>query len=173
MKIRGAKFADINGISYVHSESWKTTYRGLLADEYLDKITAEGRRGQWIRTFESLNNDKCVFVAEDKNGRIIGFASGGKCRESELDFDGELYAIYILKEHQGRGVGRLLLKSIVRYLKSKEYKSMMTWVLEGNLSILFYQKLGGQIIKDKEIKIGNETVNEVALGWNEMEEIIR
>ncbi|MEC0092321.1 GNAT family N-acetyltransferase [Paenibacillus macquariensis] len=80
MKIREAKLADINAISYVHAESWKTTYRGLLADEYLNKITAEGRRSQWVRIFESLNTDKCLFVAEEKDGSIVGFANGGPCR---------------------------------------------------------------------------------------------
>ncbi|OAB38644.1 hypothetical protein PMSD_06420 [Paenibacillus macquariensis subsp. defensor] len=165
MKIREAKLADINPISYVHAESWKTTYRGLLADEYLNKITAEGRRSQWVRIFESLNNDKCLFVAEEEDGSIVGFGNGGPCRESDFEYDGELYALYILEEHQGRGVGSLLLRSIVRYLKLKEYKSMMTWVLEGNSSIIFYQKHGGQIIKAKEIMIGNDKVNEIALGW--------
>lgn len=78
--IREATASDIDGIAFVHATSWKTTYRGLISDEFLDKITVEARRKLWIRNFETPNKDEVMYVAEDEAGTIIGFANGGARR---------------------------------------------------------------------------------------------
>ena len=37
--IRRAIKDDIRGIAKVHVDSWKTTYKGIFADEFLENIT--------------------------------------------------------------------------------------------------------------------------------------
>lgn len=169
MKIREANIADVDGIAYVHVNSWKTTYKGLVPDDFLDKLSVDRRKKQWAQSIES---SQVIFVAEDMDGKIVGFASGGACRESELSYDGELYAIYILKENQGNGIGKGLIKSIADQLSQKQHKSMMAWALEGNPAIQFYEKLGGKIFSSKEVTIGGEILQEVALGWDCIEELL-
>lgn len=42
-----------------------------------------------------------VFVAENDNGQIVGFSSGGKERSGKYkEYKGELSSIYILQEYQ-------------------------------------------------------------------------
>ena len=42
-----------------------------------------------------------LYIAEDENGHVIGFSVGGKERTGNYEvFPGELYSIFILKEHQ-------------------------------------------------------------------------
>ncbi|MFK4429194.1 hypothetical protein ABH962_000543 [Bacillus sp. RC54] len=41
--IRRAIKDDIRGIAKVHVDSWKTTYKGIFADEFLENITYEQR----------------------------------------------------------------------------------------------------------------------------------
>ena len=171
MKIREATTDDIDGIAYVHAQSWKTTYRGILSDKFLDQITVEGRRKLWIRNFASPNKDEVMYVAEDEAGQIIGFANGGACKESAI-YDAELYALYLLKEYQRKGIGKLLIRSVVQNLIEKQYSSFMTWVLAGNPAIDFYYRLGGESVARKEITIGNERLEEVKIGWKDIRVIL-
>ena len=41
--IRRAIKEDISGIAKVHVDSWKTTYKGIFADEILENVTYEQR----------------------------------------------------------------------------------------------------------------------------------
>lgn len=43
MSIRQAAYDDYPVLAKVHVESWKTTYRGIIADAYLDQLTVESR----------------------------------------------------------------------------------------------------------------------------------
>lgn len=172
MKIREATASDIDGIAYVHAESWKTTYRGMLSDEFLDQITVEGRRKLWIRNFTSPNQDEVIYVAEDEAGKIIGFANGGARKEPDV-YDAELYALYLLEEHQGKGLGRQLIRTVAQNLLDKKYGSFMTWVLARNPAIDFYHSMGGESVTTKEVRIGSEVVGEVMIGWKDIRVILR
>lgn len=171
MKIREAISNDIDGIAYVHVESWKTTYKGLISDEFLDTITVEARRKLWIRNFESPNKDEIMYVAEDEAGMIIGFANGGARRDPDR-YDAELYALYLLKAYQGKGLGKQLIRSVAQNLMEKKYSSFMTWVLAGNPAINFYHSVGGESISRIEAKIGNELLEEVKIGWKDIRFIL-
>jgi ribosomal protein S18 acetylase RimI-like enzyme len=168
MNIRLASINDIEGIARVHLESWKTSYKGIISDDFLSNITMEGRIRNWTWNFNNQKKDERTFVLEDKLGHIVGFINGGICREPDLDFSAELYAIYLLEETQGMGFGRLLFNNLVEALKLMKYDSLMLWVLEENPSIHFYKNLGGEIITKKEIKIGEDKLIEIALGWKDI-----
>lgn len=54
-----------------------------------------------------------MYVAENEAGEIFGFASGGPEESDEYPlYEGEVTAIYILKEYQGLGLGKKLLMRI-------------------------------------------------------------
>jgi ribosomal protein S18 acetylase RimI-like enzyme len=154
VNIREATIEDVEGIAIVHVESWRTAYKGIISDHVLSNLSVEKRKNNWLWTFNNLNKDEKVFVAENTDGKIVGFSSGGQIRNDEFELDGELYAIYLLKEYQGLRIGKLLLYDVVNSLKYSGYSSMMVWVLKDNPSVGFYQALGGKIIGQKEIIIG-------------------
>ncbi|MNI31071.1 Acetyltransferase (GNAT) family protein [compost metagenome] len=168
MNIRIASEDDIEGIARVHLESWKSTYQGIISESFLSNLTLEQRINNWKWTFKNLSQDEVIYIIEDDLGNITGFANGGKCRESGLEFSAELYAIYLLKEVHGNGYGRLLFNTLIETLKQRKYHSFMLWVLEDNPSINFYKKQGGLFILKKEILIGEDKLTEVALGWKEI-----
>ncbi|MFK0522173.1 GNAT family N-acetyltransferase [Paenibacillus illinoisensis] len=53
-----------------------------------------------------------MIVAENKKGEIIGFADCWKRETNTVSKSSDLTSIYILKEYQGIGLGKELLKSI-------------------------------------------------------------
>ncbi|WP_440118921.1 N-acetyltransferase family protein [Paenibacillus sp. QZ-Y1] len=168
MQIRAAREGDAEAIAYVHTESWKTTYRGLIPDDFLDHLTTESRLSQWQQTIRSGERDQILVVAEQSDGKIVGFACGGREREGKLPYDSELYAIYLLREVQQKGIGQQLARYIVRYLHSLNMHSLIIWALERNSACRFYEKMGGTPVQTKQIRIGGQELIEVAYGWEDI-----
>src|SRR5690606_37668646 len=119
---------DEEGIARVHVDSWRTTYKGIVSESVLQNLSYEQRAENWRRGIE-LND---LYVAEDESGSIVGFATGGKERTGNYEADGELYAIYLLDEVQGMGIGKELIQTIAGSLQEQGLTSMLVWVLEQN-----------------------------------------
>lgn len=49
MLIRPARMADADAIARVHVDSWRTTYPGIVPDDYLATMSYEQRSGVWQR----------------------------------------------------------------------------------------------------------------------------
>ncbi|WP_353062752.1 GNAT family N-acetyltransferase [Tunturibacter psychrotolerans] len=165
--IRVATVQDANAIARVHVESWRTTYAGIVPEAYLASLEVEQREGSWR---EWLGLDVDVFVAE-VDGEVVGFVGGGAIREPVEGFDGELFAIYLLREAQRRGIGMALLKRLAGSLKKRRLGSMVAWVLEDNSSGGFYSRSGGVRVASKEMEVGGVMLPVVAYGWNDLRTI--
>lgn len=79
MLIREATPADAAAIARVHVESWRATYRGIVPDDYLARLSREGWERTWANTLRGAGDadaGTAVFVAEDDAGQVVGFASG-------------------------------------------------------------------------------------------------
>ncbi|QOY34751.1 N-acetyltransferase family protein [Anaerobacillus isosaccharinicus] len=168
-KIRKAVIADAKGISKVHVHSWKTTYANIVPDEYLTNLTYERREQIWLNNIPNGG----VYVAENSEGEIVGFSSGGKERSGKYNgYNGELYAIYILKEYQGQGIGKALVKPIIEEIRGMGLNSMLVLVLEDNTSRLFYEALGGKKLDAIEVEIAGKKLSELVYGWKDIRIII-
>jgi len=160
--IRKAEVEDAKGIAKVHVDSWRTTYKGIVPDTFLESLSYEKRELMWKKGI----TENHVYIAENENGQVIGFSTGGKERTGKYEaYTGELYAIYILKEFQGQGIGRLLFQSIVDDLKDRNLNSMLIWAIEENPACRFYETLGGKKIDTEEIEIAGKKLSEAAFGW--------
>jgi ribosomal protein S18 acetylase RimI-like enzyme len=163
--IRRAAIGDALSISRVRVESWKTTYRNLVPDAFLDAMDFAAGAEQWA---EAIRGEQAtILVAEDTDG-IFGFAAGGELREAIDGYDGELYAIYLLREQQKRGAGRRLVEEIVKDLRASELTSMLVWVLAQNPAVEFYKRLGAIPVSEKRIEIGGRSLLDLALGWPDL-----
>lgn len=165
MLIRKAELEDVAGIAKVHVDSWRTTYKGIVPDSFLESLSYEEREQIWKSGIERNQ----VYIAEDEEGQIVGFASGGEERTGKYDaYRGELYAIYLLEGQHGRGIGQKLFQSVVDDLKEKQLNSMLIWALAENPACHFYEKLGGRKIDTAEIELDGKKLDEVAYGWDEL-----
>src|SRR5262245_54746664 len=165
MLIRRATMADVAAIARVPVESWRTTYKGLLPDDYLANLTYEQRETLWREVLSKSVDHNLVYVAEDYAGNIVGFASGGPERSGDPVYTGEVYAIYLLERWQGQGIGRQLTITLVRQLIQQGFTSLLIWVLAENPSRQFYEALGGQPVRERLEMTGGIEVKDVAYGW--------
>lgn len=167
VSIRAATAADAGAIAHVHVESWRTTYAGIVPEGYLTGLDEVLRAKLW---HEFLTSGSLVLVAE-RGGQTVGFAHGGANRAAPEDCDGELYAIYLLRDAQRHGAGTALLRSIAASLVTRGFKSMAVWVLERNPARNFYEKMGARYATSKVIEIGGVKLMEVAYVWPDLKSI--
>ena len=164
VSIRAAVPDDAGAIAHVHVESWRTTYSGIVPEAYLASLDETLRAKLWS---EWLGGETLVRVAEI-NGRVVGFAHGGRNRELVETCDAELYSIYLLKEAQNRGIGASLLQAMAAALAERNFKSMAVWVLEQNRSRGFYERTGARLATSRVIEVGGAKLMEVAYAWADL-----
>ena len=160
--IRRASVDDARAIAVVHVESWRTTYSGIVPDAFIAGLSEEKSTETWKE--QRTDGDGFLFVAEDQSG-IFGFVSGGKLRAALEGYDGELYAIYLLRAYQRQGAGRLLVNALTEAMRGKGFMSMAVWVLAQNPAVSFYKRLGAIQIAKQTIEIGGVQLTELAFGW--------
>lgn len=139
MRIRAAVAEDAAAIAHVHVASWRTTYRGVLPDALLDSLDESQRAAFWAGILSKPEGRSVTVLEADR--KVVGFASTGPIEPAGTF---ELFAIYILKEHQGRGGGTMLLGSAFDAAHEAGATSLIAWVLEGNPAEAFYRSLGGK-----------------------------
>jgi GNAT superfamily N-acetyltransferase len=162
--IREARDGDAPGIARVHVDSWRTTYRGIVPDDLLARLSTERRERYWADVVANPNRPEFVYVAEAA-GEIAGFAAGGPEESGRAVYTGELYAIYLLERFQGRGIGRGLTLEVMRRLVAVGHQGMLLWVLADNPACRYYETIGGVRIDSKMETFGGVTLEEVAFGW--------
>jgi GNAT superfamily N-acetyltransferase len=164
IQIRLATLADAEGIARVKVDTWRTTYRGIVPDATLAKLSYDEQRSRWERQLRAADG-RFTYVVEDENGKVVGFASGGPVRTDDPGYAGELYAIYVLDAHQGTGWGRQLVAQVAERLAQMGMTSMLLWTFRANSSRGFYERLGGRYVREKPIDIDGVPIPEVAYGW--------
>ncbi len=65
-----------------------------------------------------------------------------------------LHKFYLLTEHQGKGMGKLMLDKIVALAKENRSDKLSLNVNRFNKAFVFYQKMGFEIIAEEDIPIG-------------------
>ena len=165
--IREATQGDADGIARAHTESWQTSYRGILPDAVLDRIDV----GQRVETRKKILRDKGVFqlVAYDvTHGDIVGFCDAGPARR-HVTHGGEVYAIYFMHHAKRHGLGTEMFDRVRDWLRAQHMTSMIVWVLDNNHHARkFYEQMGGRIGNRLQTSVGGFAVTEQAYIWDRL-----
>ena len=142
--IRRIKKEDVYEVAHIVTISWNETYKGIVSDDELSKL----KENENERALKSYNNFKDnTFVLEVDN-KIVGFTTYKMTNYNDYHDAGELQALYIVKEYQKYGFGKILVNRVKEELKSMGFNKMIICCLKGNPSNEFYKHIGGVYIKD-------------------------
>ncbi|CAH0307595.1 hypothetical protein SRABI96_04847 [Peribacillus sp. Bi96] len=170
MLIREATAADAEEIAKVHVDCWRTTYKNIIPSDFLDKLSYEKRKDLWLKNISKDEN--YVFVAENKDGKIVGFADGGKRETNKVNNSGDLTSIYVLEKFQRMGLGKKLIKELFLKFEELGFNTIFVEVLEDNISRFFYEAFGAELLKSENIKIAGADLNLLVYKWKDISPVL-
>jgi ribosomal protein S18 acetylase RimI-like enzyme len=168
LTIRAAELEDVAAIAEVHVDSWRSAYRGVLPQHYLDGLTVQNRSVGWARVLERTDSANITLVSETHDRRVVGFVTAGFARSHRKYFQGEVSSLYVLPAFQGSRHGRRLFLAAANRLCETGYRGLIVWVLSENTPARgFYEKLGGVKVAETQRPFAGSLLREVAYGWEE------
>jgi GNAT superfamily N-acetyltransferase len=166
--LRRAGAGDAPAIARVRVDSWRTTYRGMIPDAYLDGMEVDASTAMWDRVLTAGPGTTSVFVA-DHAGEIVGFAGGAMLEPPKYAIDAELVALYLRREFQRVGIGRRLLGAVVDAQRAHGATGLLTWVIAGNKAArAFYERLGGELLVEQPFQWDGMDLVEAGYGWDDL-----
>ncbi|MFF1877500.1 GNAT family N-acetyltransferase [Leifsonia sp. NPDC058230] len=137
--VRPASAADALGLARVHVESWRESYRGLMADEVLDDPSFIIRREQfWTAALTDARFTRHAVAAAILDGEIVGVAMAGPATPEGPAWEKQLYVLYTYAAVHGQGAGAELLSAVI-----DPRDSVALWVADPNpRAQAFYRKHG-------------------------------
>lgn len=136
--VRRATAADVPAVLDMKLAAWREAYSTQRPESFFAE-TAAAREGQidwWTR---GLAAGAELWMAEDKDGRVVGCSGGAPVLDDDADagVGVELQLLYVLAEAYGTGLGLSLMRAAIGDLPAA------LWVLEHNpRAQAFYRKHG-------------------------------
>lgn len=158
-KIIKCKREDMDPYVRVNTQCWNETYKGIVDDNFLKKVTTEvdSNVERAIHRYNEFDH-KYLLIYNDKP---VGMGSCGYSRIDKYPNSGELYSIYLLNEVKDKGLGKKLFNHLVNVLKEIGYKDMVIGCLKDNTKANgFYQHMGGKLVFTRTITIGEQEIEE-------------
>ncbi|HEY1414248.1 MAG TPA: GNAT family N-acetyltransferase [Caulobacteraceae bacterium] len=155
---------DAAALADVHVRAWRETYRGLLPELYLERMSAAQHALRWRRQLTRARPGDVVLAAESPRG-VVGYCAGAIVGGTEA----EVFTLYLLRAAQGCGLGRRLLEMTSRALAAQGARSLRLWVLSGNEKAMgFYAHLGGVPVNERPSPGWSGALRETAFRWSDI-----
>jgi ribosomal protein S18 acetylase RimI-like enzyme len=170
--IRRARPGDAAAIGAVHVAAWRSTYPGILPNEFLSRLSVRRQASQYEA---AIRNGLGVHVATASGldagpaggpPRVVGFVTGGPARPGSATLgEGEIETLYVLDDWRERGLGRRLMRAAAAHLAASGCKSAFVWVLRDNPNRWFYERLGGRVAASATVRVAGTSVEQMAYVW--------
>jgi ribosomal protein S18 acetylase RimI-like enzyme len=143
--LRHAQLSDESAVARLHVESWRSAYRGVLRDEFLDGAVVADRGGLWKARFAELNRADQLILVSEEGGDLQGFAC--VFFDADAEWGTLIDNLHVVPGLKGKGLGRELMGAVAQHLQRSGYRQLLhLWVFEKNAAARgFYERLGGTI----------------------------
>lgn len=144
LTIRMADAGDAEAVAMLHARSWRSAYRGIYPDTFLDGELDADRRRLWA---ERLGGGGFrVLLAEDAAGAaLLGFA--GFAPDMHPDWGVLLDNFHVDPAAKGRGIGKMLFAAGARDAITRDADAgLHLFVYAANeAACRVYDRLGGRV----------------------------
>lgn len=141
-ELREPRPADVDACTQLHARIWRETYRGIMPDEVVDRLSPEGFRPTWERVAQAYQQgtvpqDGRAFRVAFVDGEPVGFVMTGPALDDDPPSPRQVYALNVAPERQGTGLAQRLLAEA--FGDGPGY----LWVARGNdRAVRFYERHG-------------------------------
>lgn len=163
--IRNIKEEDIPSVVDIQINGWKTAYKGIIDDDFLNSMNREEKIEKRRKDYNQNG-----FIVAELNKEVVGFCryiDNNSYTPNMLEIDCEIAALYVKPNLKYNGIGTELFQFVTNEFKSKNRTKMIIWCLKDNKpSRKFYTKMGGEIVKEKVVEMGEKNYVEVGFEYN-------
>jgi GNAT superfamily N-acetyltransferase len=151
LRLREAAERDFAAIARLHAESWRSAYRGMLSDEYLDHRVHLERATLWQQRFSERAEKPFFVILAEVEEELAGFAC--VFPDEHPTYGAFLDNLHVVPQRTGQGIGRRLLSAVAERLLTDERRDgLYLWVIEQNIRARrFYAQAGG-------LEVGRDTL---------------
>jgi len=152
LEIRLAGPADADAIAELHAASWRSAYRGIFSDAYLDGDILPERRLHWRDCLETDPRPDCGVLIATEDGACVGFI----CVRLEADsvWGPLLDNLHVRPDRKGSGIGRRLIKDGAAWVRTRgSYDSWHLWVIDSNTPARRVYEHLGWVARDRGIHV--------------------
>ena len=132
--IRDATLRDLTDITEIYNESILNTVATFDTN-----IKTLHEQRSW---FDKHGSKNPIIVAED-NRKVVGWASLSKYSDRCAYSDTAELSLYVRKEFQGKGIGKNLMKEIVKKGRQAGLHAIISRIAEGNQVSVHLHKIVG------------------------------
>ena len=137
---------DLDDIATLHGGSWRSAYRGIYSDAFLDSdAVGQTRQALWTRRLISEPTPGSFgFIARDPSGEALGFTFAFPAFDAQ--WGSLLDNLHVRPDQKGRGIGRQLLLALSeRCTRDAGELGLYLWVFEANTAArAVYEHLGAR-----------------------------
>lgn len=163
--VREVMRIDVAAIDRLHAAAWLDTYRGILSEHVLAIEAERVRAGSILDFLDDASADHVAMVATI-NGEVVGVATGGPARDEALGVAGEIYAVYVARRYQYRGIGSRLAAAVAGRLARRGLSGIGLWLARDNLAaIAFARALGAELAGSRAEVRPDFPLTEIAVVW--------
>ncbi len=144
VSVRTARPDDVDEISRIQRETWRTAYARFVPETVLAEVTPELGRQQWGAAVNAPPTPQHrVLVALEKDA-VVGFVAFGPSPDDDAGPHTGTVSTMLVEPRWGRrGHGSRLLAAAVDHLRADEARTATAWVLERDrASTAFYTSAG-------------------------------
>lgn len=165
MQIRPSQNTDAHSMACIYVQTWQDTYLSVIPFDYLSSMSIPLHEKAFVN---ELNGKHTISFVAEKDGRVIGFTTGGYERNGDAVYGGEIYTLYVLKNFQRQGVGTGLVSALTMQFELIGIYSMLVRVLKLNPYRRFYKKINGLYLQTERKPFAGEIMDMETYGWLDM-----
>lgn len=156
--ITKAQKGDVESIRQVVATTYWATYAAILKPEQICYML-----DQWYNSIEitrQITDRTHNYLLLKENDGAVAFADYSI---SSATLTYRLEKLYCLPETQGKGYGRILIDTVSRIASQAGATRIILNVNRDNNAVLFYKKMGFEILREEQNHIGMFTLNDYVM----------
>jgi hypothetical protein len=157
LTLREATEHDAAAIAKLHADSWRSAYRGILSDEYLDNRVRLERAALWQQRFLERAEKPFFVILAEAEKVLAGFAC--VFPDEDPTYGAFLDNLHVVPHRTGRGIGRRLLTAVAERLQADGRRGgLYLWVIAQNARARqFYSKAGALEVECVELAMPDDS----------------